>query len=126
MPPDGTNTPKSFEEALATLIDVDVSQLTEALSELRKNGYAIPAPPSLGRTWQPSPQAIATAKSSVTLMDIPVSIARYAVVKAEKKQPPSSAEWLRWLLADEQKKKDENALHERNTRNSRAWHSVAD
>ncbi len=54
-------------------------------------------------TWQPSEQALITARSIQNqLVDIPIHIARYTVVKAEKRVPPTSAEWLRWYLADAQ------------------------
>lgn len=76
--------------------------------------------------WSPSPAALATAHSVVKLKDIPISIARYEIVKAEKREIPSSAEWLRWLLADEEKLKAEQAQTVVTTIRKRRWDSVAE
>lgn len=78
------------------------------------------------RGWRPTDNALATAKDSVTEVSIEISIARYAVVKAEKKQKPTSAEWLRWLLADEQKAVADARRIQREKGKARPWHSVAD
>lgn len=76
--------------------------------------------------WQPSAAALATAKANVKLKDIALSIARYEVVKAEKRQEPTSAEWLRWLLADEEKLQAEERANQASSRAARPWHQVAD
>lgn len=78
------------------------------------------------RGWYPTDAAIATAREAVELVSIPVSIARYKVVKAEKKQTPSSAEWLRWILADEQKAITEKGKQDAEAGRKKSWHSVAD
>lgn len=123
---ESNNTHEEFVSALSTLLEVDVDATRAAVGTLIAQGYKIPTPPIIRRTWQPSEAALATARESVTLMDIPVSIARYSVVKAEAKKQPTSAEWLRWLLADEQKQKEAKAKEDRETRQTRLWHSVAD
>lgn len=124
--PESNNTHDEFVSALSTLLEVDVDATRAAVGTLIAQGYKIPTPPIIHRTWQPSEAALATARRSVTLMDIPVSIARYSVVKAEANKPPTSAEWLRWLLADEQKQKEAKAREDREAGRARAWHSVAD
>lgn len=87
---------------------------------------AEPAPPSRRGIWQPSEQALATAHSVVTEVDIPIHIARYVTVKAEQKHQPSSSEWLKWVLQDEAKAKAELKRQEAATSRSRRWYDVAD
>jgi len=79
-----------------------------------------------GGIWQPSPQAIKTAKSVVTETDIPIHIARYVVVKSEQKKPCSSSEWLKWILADEQKAKNEAKRAAAAAGKSKEWYTVQD
>ncbi len=84
-------------------------------------------PPAPSRhIWQPSEQALKTAYSVVTLMDIPIHIARYVTVKAENKQPPSNSEWLKWILQDEAKAKAEARRHDAGTSRKQSWYHVAD
>lgn len=78
------------------------------------------------RLWQPTDSAMATAREVVHITDIPLHIARYVVTKAEKKQTPSSAEWLRWIFEDEKRAKAESAKEQASTRAARPWHQVAD
>jgi hypothetical protein len=78
-----------------------------------------------GGIWQPSPKAIETAKRVVTETDIPIHITRYVVVKAEQKKEPSSSEWLKWILADEQKAKNELRRTQASER-KKGWADVED
>lgn len=87
---------------------------------------AEPAPASRRRIWQPSEQALATAHSVVTEVDIPIHIARYVTVKAENKQQPSNSEWLKWILADEAKAKAELRRQNVETSRKQSWYHVAD
>lgn len=119
------NPQEPFEVALSKLMDVDAELISVAIASMREHGYETFSPAS-GRTWQPSPAAIMNARRSVTLTDIPLSIARYVVVKAEQKRAPSSAEWLRWLFEDEKKAKEHHDREERDKRAARSWHAVAD
>jgi hypothetical protein len=78
------------------------------------------------RGWYPSEAALKTAYDTVTEIDIPVHIARYTVVKAERKDTPSSSEWLRWLFQDEQQALKEKRKQDRDEREHRPWYGVAD
>jgi len=79
-----------------------------------------------GGIWQPSEAALKTARSVVTELDIPLHIARYVVVKAEKHQDPTSSEWLKWIIADEQKAKTEARQQARAAAKQDSWYTVAD
>lgn len=76
--------------------------------------------------WQPSEQALKTAYSVVTEMDIPIHIARYVTVKAENKQECRSSEWLKWILQDEAKAKAELKRQDVESSRKRSWYTVAD
>jgi hypothetical protein len=79
------------------------------------------------KTWQPTEQALTTARAiNNELVDIPIHIARYTVVKAEKHQQPSSAEWLRWYLADAQEALVKERKAQAAAGKARPWHHVAD
>ena len=84
------------------------------------------APPPSRHIWQPSEQALKTAYSVVTEMDIPIHIARYVTIKAENKQQPSNSEWLKWILADEAKAKAELKRQDVAASRGRRWYDVAD
>jgi hypothetical protein len=92
---------------------------------LNRDGVGGPAPARQRRGWYPSDNAIATAERAVELMDIPIHIARYTVVKAEANKEPTSGEWLRWILADEQKARDEERRLAAQAKPAK-WFSVAD
>lgn len=79
-----------------------------------------------GGIWQPSEQALKTARSVVTETDIPLHIARYVVVKTEKHQQLSSSDWLKWLIQDEQKAKAEKKRAEAAEGKHRPWYRVED
>lgn len=83
-----------------------------------------PAPSRSG--WTPSPAAMKTARETVTMVDVPLHLARYRVVCHEKKRTPSSAEWLRWLIADEQRALDDARKQDASERRKRRWDAVAD
>lgn len=83
-------------------------------------------PPTSRGIWQPTEQALRTAHSVVTEVDIPIHIARYVTVKAENKQEPRSSEWLKWILADEAKAKAELRRQDAAASRSRRWYDVAD
>ena len=85
--------------------------------------------PSMSRrrkAWQPSAQALATAKERVRLTDIGLSIASYEVWKARHKQEPESGEWLTWLLRDEKEAVKEQREKLAAKRKHRTWAEVDD
>lgn len=73
--------------------------------------------------WTPTASAMRTARESVTITDIQVHIQHYRVRCAERHKDPDSGEWLRWLLADEQRVRQERAAQ---TTPRRWWHTAAD
>ena len=50
-----------------------------------------------------SPAAVRTAHREIELIDIALSVTKYEIRMAEMNKKPSSSEWLRWLIEDEQK-----------------------
>lgn len=82
--------------------------------------------PIQSRVWMPSDAAMKTAESFVTILSIPIHLARYRVRKAEQGRVPNSAEWLRWLTDDEQKAlQAERAKALAEGRSKRKWWGVA-
>lgn len=78
------------------------------------------------RAWQPSDAAKQTALDLEPITDINISIARYEVVKAEKKTQPDSAEWLRWFMEDEKKARREEQDKANSRFKQRKWFDVAE
>lgn len=76
--------------------------------------------------WTPSAAAMKTASDTVTEVDIPLHITRYIIVKAEKKQEPTSSEWLKWLIADENKARALAKQQMAEQGRSKGWASVAE
>lgn len=72
-----------------------------------------------------SPAAIRTAHRDIELTDLALNITRYEIRKAELKAPPSSAEWLRWLIDDEQKLRQAEREREREAGNGKPWWATA-
>lgn len=66
-----------------------------------------------------------TAHDSVELTDITVHATRYAVRCAERKTRPSSGEWLRWLMDDEQQAINEDRKQARSNGRKKSWYAVA-
>lgn len=85
-----------------------------------------PAEQPKRRGWWPSDAALKTADTYIEIMDIPLSIARYVIRKAEMKQEPSSSEWLRWLIDDEKKEKLARQERAKEARTTKRWDAVAD
>ncbi len=79
-----------------------------------------------GGIWQPTEQALKTAHNLITEIDIPLHIARYVVIKSENKQPCKSSEWLRWIIDDERKAKQELRKEQASATRRRSWYEVAD
>lgn len=77
------------------------------------------------RGWQPSPEALKTAHDSIELLDIPLSITHYRIRAAELHRAPSSAEWLRWLVKDEEKARLEERRLARENGEKKSWWATA-
>jgi len=76
--------------------------------------------------WRPSAAALKTADKVVEILDIEINIAKYRTRMHEMKKTPSSAEWLKWILADEQEAKIKAKAFAAEARQSKRWDSVAD
>lgn len=91
----------------------------EGVLQLRK-------PDGRPRIWQPSERALANAHATVKMLDIPIHITRYVTVKAERGGEPTSAEWLRWILKDEQEALTEHRRKDAEERKKRGPYNVAE
>ena len=103
-------------------------------------GVRVPAPPAveqapadpaehllwLAKThaWL-SPAAIRTAHREIELQDIPLSITKYEIRMVELKKSPSSSEWLRWLIEDEQKMRTAEREAAREAGKHKPWYATA-
>ena len=108
---EGVNSPKLGEQP-------PPPQLTESGSR-DADGLAPPA--DAPAAWEPSPQAMKTAKANVELMDIPLSITKYRIRCHESGRTPSSGEWLKWLIADEQEAIIADKKERKAAATSRPW-----
>lgn len=76
--------------------------------------------------WSPSPAAWDEARAVCTTINLQLHLARYRVVKKEKKEQPSNGEWLRWAIQDETKAQEELKRQRAASRQSKSWWTVAD
>lgn len=83
-------------------------------------------PPRDAGGWRPSAAALNTADKVVEILDIEINIAKYRVRMAQMKKEPSSAEWLKWLLADEQEAKIKVKAQAAEAHRAKRWDAVAD
>jgi hypothetical protein len=72
-----------------------------------------------------SPAALKTAHREIELQDLPLSLTKYEIRMKEMNKIPSSSEWLRWLIEDEQKMKLAERDHAREAGEKKAWYTVA-
>lgn len=72
-----------------------------------------------------SPAAIRTAHREIELQDLPLSITKYEIRMKELGRSPSSSEWLRWLIEDEQKMRLAEKQQARENGNKQPWYGVA-
>lgn len=73
----------------------------------------------------PSDAALKTAHENIELQDIALSITHYRIRAAERKTEPSSAEWLRWLVEDEKKLRQEERERAKANGTKKPWFAVA-
>lgn len=72
-----------------------------------------------------SPAAIRTAHREIELQELPLSITKYEVRMKELNKSPSSSEWLRWLIEDEQKLILAERQQARENGNHKPWYATA-
>lgn len=72
-----------------------------------------------------SPAAVKTAHREIELIDLPLSVTKYEIRMAELNRKPSSSEWLRWLIEDEQKLRLLQKEQAREAGNHKSWWSTA-
>lgn len=82
-------------------------------------------PKDAPRGWRPSDLALKTARDSIVLLDVELSITKYRIRCAELNREPSNSEWLRWLIADEQKAALDKKVEYEATHRKPSWYSVA-
>lgn len=75
-------------------------------------------------TWL-SPAAVRTAHREIELIDIALSVTKYEIRMAELNKKPSSSEWLRWLIEDEQKLLLLQKERAREAGNHKSWWTTA-
>lgn len=72
-----------------------------------------------------SAAAVRTAHREIELQDIPLSITKYEIRMMELKKSPSSSEWLRWLIEDEQKMRTAERDAAREAGKHKPWYATA-
>jgi hypothetical protein len=92
-----------------------------SITESSRDDVGLQAPADAPQGWRPGPRAMATAKANVELMDIELSITKYRIRKAEMNKPPADAEWLKWLIADEQEAITADKKERRANAQERPW-----
>jgi hypothetical protein len=107
--PDGTTTPTS----------------RTTYGDTREGGVEDPTPMRKSGKWMPSEAALATAHDNVELQDIALSITHYRIRVAELGKQASSSEWLRWLIADEKKLRQEELEKAKANGQKKPWFAVA-
>ena len=88
-------------------------------------GSALNPVPSRHQRWL-SPAAWKTAHEQIELQDIMLSLTKYEIRSKERNAQPSSSEWLRWLIEDEQKMRTEERKQAQANAQNKTWYSVAD
>jgi hypothetical protein len=72
-----------------------------------------------------SPAAVRTAHREIELIDLPLSVTKYEIRMAELHKSPSSSEWLRWLIEDEQKLRLLQKEQAREAGHHKPWYATA-
>ena len=100
---------------------------TSRKSEAPRDGVGTPTllnpkPPS--KRWL-SDAAWKTAHDQIELQDIMLSLTKYEIRCKERNSTPSSSEWLRWLIEDEQKMRSEERKQAQENGKKKPWFAVA-
>lgn len=66
-----------------------------------------------------------TAHEDVELVDVAIHATRYTIRCAEMNKKPTSPEWLRWLMDDEQQARAEERKQAQSNGSKRKWFGVA-
>lgn len=113
-----------------------LSNASEATANITGNGESDPdrdvvlsndlRPHTPPGAWSPSPAAWDEARAVCTTINLQLHLARYRVVKKEKKEQPSNGEWLRWAIQDETKAQEELKRQRAASRQTKTWWGVAD
>lgn len=82
-------------------------------------------PKPASKRWL-SDAAWKTAHQQIELQDIMLSITKYEIRSKERGTTPSSSEWLRWLIEDEQKMRTEERKQAQDAARRKPWFAVAD
>lgn len=72
-----------------------------------------------------SPAAIRTAHREIELQELPLSITKYEIRMKELNKSPSSSEWLRWTIEDEQKLRTAQREQAKENGHHKPWYDVA-
>ena len=72
-----------------------------------------------------SPAAVRTAHREIELIDLPLSVTKYEIRMVELNKKPSSSEWLRWLIEDEQKLRLAQKEQAREAGTHKSWWATA-
>lgn len=72
-----------------------------------------------------SPQAVKTAHREIELQDLPLAVTRYEIRCKEMGKAPTSGEWLRWTIDDEQKLRLAEKERARENGHHKPWYSTA-
>lgn len=98
-------------------------------SELIRDGVESPTPRRLpekpSRHGWMTDAAWKTAHEDVELVDVAIHATRYTIRCAELKKKPTSPEWLRWLMDDEQQARVEERKQAQTNGRKKKWYSVA-
>lgn len=73
-----------------------------------------------------SPAALRTAHREIVYQELPLALTKYEIRAKERNTTPTSSEWLRWLIEDEQKILAEERKQAQEHGHKKSWHSVAD
>lgn len=84
---------------------------------------ALPAKPTR-HGWM-TEKAWITAHEDVELVDVAIHATRYTIRCAEMNKKPTSPEWLRWLMDDEQQARAEERKQAQSNGSKRKWFGVA-
>lgn len=72
-----------------------------------------------------SPAALRTAHREIVYQELPLAITKYEIRMKELNRTPSSGEWLRWLIEDEQKILAEERKQAKENGHTRSWWETA-
>lgn len=73
-----------------------------------------------------SPAALKTAHREIVYQELPLALTKYEIRCKERNTTPTSSEWLRWLIEDEQKILAEERKQAQENGHSKKWFTVAD